>query len=296
MSTAATIPAAPVSDGDRLSMTMFLATAIHAVVILGVSFGIDFNPSNSLPPTLDIILVQTQSRTAPDDAKHLAQQNQEASGQSDDKAKPTSPVTSPDPSGMGTSMQRQQIMQQQQRSSEKEQRIITAKNADTKQIKNVRTDVEKKQQQISTQEIMQRSLEMARLTSELSREEQRYAQRPRIRYLDAVAARSAVEASYIRSWVEKVERIGNLNYPDEAIRNQLSGVLILSVLMDPSGNVIKISVDKSSGKQVLDDSAIRIVKQSSPFSDFPDDMKRQYDQLMVTRTWVFHSDNSLVTK
>ena len=36
-------------------------------------------------------------------------------------------------------------------------------------------------------------------------------------------------AAYMRAWVARVERIGNLNYPDEARREQMHGELVLTV-------------------------------------------------------------------
>jgi protein TonB len=146
---------------------------------------------------------------------------------------------------------------------------------------------------VTTDRLVERSLEMARLASELSEERRRYAQRPRVHYIDALSARSAVEASYVDSWVRKVERVGNLNYPDEARRRRLDGTLILNVLINHDGQVLSVQVASSSGEQVLDDAARRIVELSSPFSPFPQEMRQKYDQLMITRTWVFQSDSRI---
>jgi periplasmic protein TonB len=148
----------------------------------------------------------------------------------------------------------------------------------------------------SADRLVERSLEMARLSSEISERTQLYAERPRIHYVDALSARSAVEAAYIDSWVRKVERVGNLNYPDEARRRRLDGSLILNVLLDREGRVLRVEVAKTSGHQVLDDAARRIVELSSPFAPFPDEMRSRYDQLMITRTWVFQGESRLRTR
>ncbi|MDD3518585.1 MAG: TonB family protein [Chromatiales bacterium] len=148
---------------------------------------------------------------------------------------------------------------------------------------------------MSAAQIIERSLEIARLTSEYAERENRYARRPRIHYVDALSARGTVEASYIDAWVRKVERIGNLNYPDEARRRQLAGRLILNVLVNHDGRVLRVEIGSSSGERVLDDAATRIVELASPFAAFPQDMRGKYDQLMITRTWVFQAD-SIVTR
>ena len=113
---------------------------------------------------------------------------------------------------------------------------------------------------------------------------------PRIHYLDALSAKSAIEAAYIEAWVRKVEQVGNSNYPGAARREGLSGQLLLSVLLDQNGRVISIQLGQSSGHAILDEAARHIVALASPFAPFPPEMRRQYDQLMITRTWAFRGE------
>ncbi|MEJ2760202.1 MAG: energy transducer TonB [Gammaproteobacteria bacterium] len=96
----------------------------------------------------------------------------------------------------------------------------------------------------------------------------------------------------MEAWRAKVERVGNLNYPQEAQRQGLSGSLILDVALNPDGSVKKIIVRRSSGYKVLDDAAIRIVKLASPFAPFPDDIRKETDILHITRTWQFLANSS----
>ena len=124
--------------------------------------------------------------------------------------------------------------------------------------------------------------------SELSREKQLYAKRLRINHIDTLSAKSAVEAKYIKDWVQKVEIIGNINYPRQAKQKKLSGTLILSVLVNHDGSVISSSVQQNSGEKLLDDAAIKVVRLAAPYKQFTTEMREQYDQLMITRTWVYH--------
>ncbi|RMG55409.1 MAG: energy transducer TonB [Gammaproteobacteria bacterium] len=291
-----TVPKPPrIQPRDRLMLALFLAATLHALVILGVGFDFDLEHIKP-PPTLNIILVQSRAQKAPEDAEFLAQANQQASGSSEQKGRPSSPVTSLDPRpspGQAPIRMRAATPPQEQKA---QNRVLTGQDSERKVREKRNAERERTKKKITGQQLVDRSLEIARLTSELNRETQRYAQRPRIRFIDAVSTRSVVEASYIDSWVRKVERIGNLNYPDEAIRRRLSGKLILNVLIDNQGRVLDIEVAQSSGEQVLDDAAKRIVELSAPFPPFPNDMRKTYDQLMITRTWVFHSDNSLSTR
>jgi protein TonB len=295
--TATIAPQSDITHGDRLTMTIFMATIIHGILILGIGFSSELGLDKlRTPPAINIILVQTESPDAPDEAEFLAQANQQASGSSDEKGRPSSPVTSMDPrphQGQAPVQLKSAAPHEQQ---EDQTKVLKQQQSPLKVADKTVTETKKPDKQFSGQQLIDRSLEIARLTSELSAQEQRYSQRPRVRFIDAVSAKSVVEASYIESWVRKVERIGNLNYPDEASRNRLSGKLILHVRIDQEGEVLGIEVAQSSGEQVLDDAAKRIVELSAPFSAFPKDMRKTYDQLMITRTWVFHSNRSLTTE
>ena len=121
-----------------------------------------------------------------------------------------------------------------------------------------------------------------------------YSSRPRERYISA-RTQAFRDAAYLESWRNKVERIGNLNYPHEAQQRHLHGRLILNVLINHDGRVMRVDVAQSSGSAVLDDAAKRIVQLASPFPPFPKAMRKQYDQLMITRTWIFEADNTLRT-
>jgi protein TonB len=58
---------------------------------------------------------------------------------------------------------------------------------------------------------------MARLAAEIDRQSVAYAKRPKRKFVSA-STQEFEYASYMRAWVARVERIGNLNYPDEARR------------------------------------------------------------------------------
>jgi len=90
-----------------------------------------------------------------------------------------------------------------------------------------------------------------------------------------------------------VERVGNLNYPDDARKNRLSGSLVLDVALNADGSVDQITIRRSSGSKILDDAAVRIVELSSPFAPFPDHIKQETDILHITRTWQFLNNSFL---
>ena len=102
-------------------------------------------------------------------------------------------------------------------------------------------------------------------------------------------------SQYLDDWRRKVERIGAMNYPEEA-RGRFFGTLVLSVALRPDGSVDRIAVIRSSGNQVLDDAAKRIVTMSAPFAPFPPDIRKETDYLDITRTWSFKRGDALETR
>ena len=284
-----------IGPSDRLGLTVFLATAIHAVVIFGVSFGVEFK-SAVTPNTIEVLLIQTESSLPPEEVERIAQANQQASGSKHTQARPTSPMSGPSPVPTSGSAPVSVRPTAATVSEFTERPVLSAKQAVDK-IYSGKADNPDETIKSRSGEIQQRrKLEIAQLTAELAKREQRYSMRPRVNYIDTLSAKSAVEAAYIKNWVDTVERVGNLNYPDEARRRKLSGSLILHVLLNNNGKVVSVDIGLGSGQQVLDDAATRIVTLAAPFKPFPEEMRAGYDQLMITRTWVFQGGESLVTQ
>ena len=94
--------------------------------------------------------------------------------------------------------------------------------------------------------------EQLRLQAEIRQMAVDYARRPKTITLTA-STRKAIEASYLASWVQKIEHTGNLNYPHEARLNKIDGRLRMSVRLDASGEVIGMKITNSSGTSVLDE-------------------------------------------
>ena len=102
-------------------------------------------------------------------------------------------------------------------------------------------------------------------------------------------------SQYLEDWRRKVERVGAMNYPEEA-KGKFFGTLVLSVALRPDGSVDRIVIVRSSGNPVLDDAAKRIVTFAAPFAPFPPDIRQETDYLDITRTWTFTRGNALETR
>ena len=140
-------------------------------------------------------------------------------------------------------------------------------------------------------QLLTRSFALASLNAELQQRLDSKAKRPRRKYISA-NTREYLYAAYMEAWRAKVERIGNMNYPNAARERRLSGNLLLDVAINPNGSVKEITVRRSSGHKVLDDAAIRIVELAAPFARFPDAVLEEVDILHITRTWKFVNNQS----
>jgi len=135
-----------------------------------------------------------------------------------------------------------------------------------------------------------RGQEIAKLSAKIEEETTAYANRPRRKAISA-STQEYKYASYLEAWRRKVESIGNLNYPEEAKRQKLYGNLILRVALRADGSLEEVRVLRSSGSQILDEAAVRIVHLAAPFAPFPPDIRQETDFLDITRTWQFLSNN-----
>ena len=155
---------------------------------------------------------------------------------------------------------------------------------------------EPKKQKSSTssngEELVQRALEMARLEAQISKSWDAYQKMPRRKFVGARTQEYRF-AQYIEDWRVKVERIGNLNYPEQARRQQIFGSLQLSVSIRADGSLENVEVSKSSGQRILDAAAMRIVKLAAPYAPLPPSITKDTDILTITRTWTFTSSDRL---
>jgi protein TonB len=277
-----------ISASDRLGFTLFLALTLHAIVVLGVGFTAS-DHSNAEPlPSLDIIIANTSSFDPVENPDYLAQVDQAGGGNADDKARPSAPTSASTPLDQrGLSDQELAELRKKQLTLSNLYYLIQSRSDDqTKQKKQQRTK-DSNSQQASERE--QRATKIARLQAEIRQMSIEYAKRPKTITLTA-STRKAVEASYLASWVKKVEHTGNLNYPREARLKKLDGRLRMSVRINAAGEVLDMKITSSSGTNVLDEAARQILRMAQPFAPFSDELKERADQIVIIRTWNFKSN------
>jgi len=284
------IAAPQISSNDRLGMTIFFALLFHGIVILGITFVSSPSAKQKIPPSLDIILVNTSNSETPEEADYLAQTTQDGGGNSDEKVRRTDLFSAPTLSKEAGIAQLQSVTQTPVKKQESKKAFLTQVNSKNKVKTQDKQQNKEKHEQIVTPQ--QKNEMAARMAEELSLTFQEYSQRPKEKFLTS-RTKEYIAASYMRSWIDKIERLGNADYPDAAIRDKLSGTLILDVVINSDGSLKEINLRRSSGHQILDDAARRIVEMSSPFDAFPAKLQKQADIIHITRSWEFQSNHQL---
>jgi len=280
-----------IHSGDRLCFTVFVALAVHASIILGIGF--DFYINRNQAPVIEVTLAHNPDTKPPEKADYMAQENQLGGGELKEKALPS--ILEP------TEYIEQEINEVSEQapptavSAEVKQQItqISTINESTQKVVDLeQQEVKTEALEDLTQEIslLERSLELASLDAKLDIREQLQTKNTRIRRVSSVSSLKTADAYYVKQWIKKIHRVGRLNYPEEARRRNIYGDLRVSVALLPNGHIKDIRVLRSSGHKVLDDAAIRIVRLAEPFAPFPDELKREYDELEITRTWLFSKD------
>lgn len=291
------VPAQRSESADRIGVTLLFSIIVHAVLILGLGFELA-KPKPSLP-ALDVTLLTTANAQAPDRADFLAQADNSGGGDTDKARRPSAQFSGPLPTDT-QGIAPVPLQPAAPAPTEAHAPRVLAANA-TAERQVASTPERRQQTRIEPRQSatpIDRQLEMARLAQEVRNEEQAYAKRPRKKFISA-NTREYAYAAYMKAWVNRIERVGNLNYPDEARRRRLHGQLVLTVGLARDGRVKSIDVIQSSGRRVLDDAAIRIVHLSAPFPPIPhgrDIGKDKIDELYITRTWQFLRGNALQTR
>lgn len=281
---------APLSNNDSLLIALFIAAVIHVVIGLGVNF--TSPQSEQVSRSIDITLVDMPTQKAPEKAPLLAQENQLGAVKQSKKLE--SPVQQPPRSGSGEVKEiKKSVPERSEPKAPK--KLITQKKAEKKIVTASKPNTEEpieKRPQLSAETLQQ---QIAQLGTEI-RLSQQSAEQTKIKHVDSVSAHKYVAAQYMTDWEDKVERTGNLNYPEVAAKKNFSGTLTMDVGIKADGSIYSIRINQSSGNPELDEAAKRIVRMSAPFSPLPADLLKELDVLVITRVWKFSDESGMTTR
>ncbi len=289
MNTAATAPAEHHHTPDRLSFSLFLAAAVHAVIILGVSFVPSLSETRT-PAALEVVLVQESSNSEkPEEADYLSNAAQDGGGDVEENTRPSSPFASDlDEETDGVAPTPLEAASPEVQEQQPEQ-VLTTVFSST-EVNSDSPETETKPLDAKVDDVaVDYEMAVAQLEADIDREREEYAKRPRKKVIDARTHESAA-AAYMYEWAESIERIGNLNYPEQARARNLSGAVLLVVGIYKSGEINSVEVRRSSGIALIDDAAKRIVRLAAPFPALGPDLASETDILYIIRTWEFGAE------
>jgi protein TonB len=280
----------PLSNNDSLLIALFLAAVIHVVIGLGVNFTMP--QPEEVSRSIDITLVNMPAQKAPEKAQFLAQENQLGAGEQSSKPEPP-PQQLPSQSHSEVKPVKKTAPEQDKPKAAK--KLITQKKAEKKIITASKPDTgqqTEKRPQLSAEMLQQ---QIAQLGTEI-RLSQQSAEQTKIKFVDSVSAHKYIAAQYMKDWEDKVERTGNLNYPEVAAKKNFSGTLTMDVGIKADGSIYSIRINQSSGNPALDEAAKRIVRMSAPFAPLPMDLRKELDVLVITRVWKFSDESGMTSR
>ncbi|MBX2835359.1 MAG: TonB family protein [Gammaproteobacteria bacterium] len=278
---------------DVLTIALGAAALLHVFIIFGVSFK-PFLDEMRTPPAVEVILVQENDSERPEEADYLAAFSQDGGGDTDETTRPSTPFASQQDFNTDGVAANPEVASAPKASDPTADAMLTTVFSD----RDILTQEEKVEQAVvkpnESVVVIQEDLDIAALSAEIDRQQEQFAKRPRKKWLTA-RTHEQISANYMYRWVEKVERIGNLNYPDQVRRQQLQGAVLVTVGIYKNGDIESIFIKESSGFQVLDDAAKRIVSLAGPFEPLTGKLAEETDILYITRTWEFQSSNSVIS-
>jgi protein TonB len=278
-------PAVPVLT--PLFGTALAASIILHAAVLAMRFGFpDASKLRAPPQTLDVVLVNSKSPTRPAAPDALAQANLDGGGNTDEnrRAKTPLPVAREVERGEDVQRARKRVADLEAKQRQLMTQLAQAKAAVPVEEARPAPSPEP-QAQVSGADLMTSALALARMEAQIARQIDEYNKRPRKKFVGARASESRF-AMYVEDWRQKVERIGNLNYPEGA-RGRIYGSLRVTVSIKSDGSLDDIQVDRPSEHKVLNEAALKIVRLAAPYAAFPPEIRKDTDILVITRTWTF---------
>jgi protein TonB len=286
------VPSATLSNNDSLLIAIFVAVIVHIVLVLGMNFTTP--KPEKINKSINITLINTPVKKAPEKANFLAQDNQLGAGEL--TKKPDPPAQKLPSQGNSQVKEIKKIAPDPEESKSKvAQKIITQQKAEKKTVTASKPEVvsqPEKRPQLTAESLQQ---QIAQLGTEI-RQSQPSAEQTKIKFIDSVSAHKYVAAQYMKDWESKVERTGNLNYPEAAAKKNFSGTLTMDVGINADGSIYSIRINRSSGNSALDEAAKQIVRMSAPFAPLPLELRKELDVLVITRVWKFSDESGLVTR
>lgn len=279
---------APAND-RRLWLAVGISLLFHALV-LSLHFAFPEASQVAREKALDIILVNARSQRPPSNAQALAQANLDGGGNTDDDRRASTPLPPTAQQLDGSDLQ--QMRRRVQELEAAQQKMLTQAASLAKVAAAETRSDQPLPSQLSGRDLADAARAMARLEGEINKMADEYNKRPQKKFVGARAQEYAL-APYFDAWKQKVERIGTLNYPDEARGKMYGRVVIFVELRAEDGSLFNAEISRSSGQKVLDQAAMRILRMAAPFGPIPREAMGGATVLSFAREWNFVPGDAL---
>jgi protein TonB len=284
--------AEPSKQGTRMALALLASAAVHGMM-LSTQF-VQVNPRLFEDPNLpmEVVLVNAKTADSPLNPDALAQVNLAGGGNTDEDRRLKSPLPASPKTQAGNEeaalqarvaeleQQAKALLTQLRPNGQLQERPLAAQPTPAQPV-------------IDASNLNAQAREMAQLQARISQQWDKYQERPKRKFVGANVKEYAF-ARYVEDWAAKVERVGNVNYPEAARRQGIYGSLKLTVSIHSDGRIENIEIDRPSDSKILNAAAVRIVELAAPYAAFPDDMRKKADILSITRTWTFTRSDQLV--
>lgn len=309
------------SSMSAMSVAIWLSIVAHAF-FLSVHFEPELKKLANQLPSLEVVLVNAKTKTSPDKNAILAQANLDRGGNTEENRKLKTALPAPKERTSEVKLQpnsesrsasksaklkaqeareQKRVEQLEKQAQELMTQIKAAKKIESNPTQNAASaepeEGEKKNntKSLDREALLAASLEMDRLQAQIDKQQEEYQKRPKRKFVGA-RTKEYRFAMYVESWRQKVERIGNMNYPEAAKADKVYGQLRMTVSIKSDGSLESVVIDQKSPHTILNDAAKRIVELAAPYAPFPDDIKKDTDILSITRTWTFTQEDLLSTQ
>lgn len=297
-----TVPPAPVSPRERLPTTIAFACLLHALVILGVRFAPE-DLQRFAASTIEVTLVREQTVEAPEVPEYLAQHSARGGGNTAERVRPRAPFATAAPLELaGLDAGDEWLSATPGTATTEAPDSITARDPHQTMLHRAVTTT-RSRRELPTEArpitgidaprlIVSHLMTLARAdadpVSDVNQAALAQAKKPRERFV-SVESRQSLYAQYLELWRRRVERVGNANYPVEARAQNLSGRLVLEIVLNADGTIRQLATRRPSPHKLLDDAAYRAVRMAAPFAPFPTAVRAETDVLRFLYEWRYEA-------
>lgn len=271
-----------------LQIALGVSVALHAL-LLAVRLADPARFDRIFQDTpLEVILVNSQTKAPPDQARAIAQFSM-AGGGTLDKGRASSPLPPSALTDLGEAADAAQ--RQIDKLQSQQMQLLTQLK---QQLAALPPEVARMDKDPVDAAREEKRRQLVKILGEIEKRISEENERPQKRYISP-ATREEAYAVYYDRLRRKIESLGTTAFPSLA-GQKLYGELTLALTVNAAGRLLVSEVLQSSGNPALDRQAQSIAARAGPYGRFSPAMLRQADQIVVVSRFTFARDDTLQTR